>query len=235
MENKLFGKTIIWNGDSICAGGEICGNWATRIGEKNSMKYKNYAVCGGTITDGIWRADKNAVRYSVCATIKQMHDEFPDADYIVIEGGTNDADLIELRGANASFGEVAENDFSGNYDTNTFCGALESVFYNAINYWCGKKICFIIAHKMGVDEAFYNVRRIYFDKAAQICEKWGIPYIDLWKTCTLNPHLSCMYNPGKSSDENRLENIYMYADGQHLTGKGYDYTADIIESWLKTL
>lgn len=30
-ENKLFGKTVIWDGDSICAGGPAVGNQATSI------------------------------------------------------------------------------------------------------------------------------------------------------------------------------------------------------------
>jgi len=49
--NKLFGKTIIWDGDSICAGNKVYGNWATRIAANNHMVMKNYAVGGGTITD----------------------------------------------------------------------------------------------------------------------------------------------------------------------------------------
>ena len=53
MENKLYKKTIIWNGDSICAGNKDTGNWATRIAEKNSMEYKNYAVGGGTVSEDL--------------------------------------------------------------------------------------------------------------------------------------------------------------------------------------
>ena len=26
-----------------------------------------------------------------------------------------------------------------------------------------------------------------------------------------------------------------YIDGQHLTSRGYDFTAEIIENWIKTL
>ena len=37
----------------------------------------------------------------------------------------------------------------------------------------------------------------------------------------------------KAIEEN--EQISLYKDGQHLTAAGYDYSTDIIDSWLKTL
>ena len=130
-----------------------------------------------------------------------MHEEFPDADYIVIEGGTNDADLhshIEDRDLRGSFDPY---DFSGDYDRTTFAGALESIFYRASKYWLGKKICYIVAHKMTWGKCFVN-RRSYFDLAIEICKKWGIPYLDLWNGCYLNSSLPWMYDKEKSGEEN---------------------------------
>jgi lysophospholipase L1-like esterase len=69
----------------------------------------------------------------------------------------------------------------------------------------------------------------------EICEKWGIPYIDLWKGCYLNPYLQHMYDQSKTSEENEKENTGFYKDGQHLTSRGYDYTAEKISAWLKTI
>ena len=235
MENKLYGKTIIWDGDSICAGTDEKGNWARRIAERNSMTYKNYAVGGGVITESLQPTESGEMRHCVSLSLEQMQKEFPDADYIVLEGGTNDADLIEVYGCNGRLGSVDLYDFSGNYDRNTFCGALESIFYRAINYWYGKKICCIIPQKMGPEEDKFKVRALYFEKVKEICGKWGIPCVDLWHTCLLNPYLSVMYNSEKTSDENNEENICMYCDGQHLTSRGYDYTSDIIETFLRTL
>ncbi len=231
-ENKLYKKTIIWNGDSICAGHKNTGNWATRIAEKNDMQYKNYAIGGGTIAEGLPLTQGGEKRHSVSETLEKMYEEFPDADYIVFDGGTNDADLL----GSSKLGVFSPDDYSGEYDRTTFCGALESLFYRAVQYWHGKKICYIVAQKM--EDAVpgkYERRRVYFDKAVEICLKWGIPYIDLWKGCYLNPKLPSMYDPTKSPEQNREENTGFYVDGQHLTSKGYDVTADIIDSWLKTL
>ena len=240
MENKLYGKTIIWDGDSICAGSVEAGNWAIRIAERNQMNYKNYAVGGGVITEGAPRGSKTGnLRHCVSETIEIMHEEYPDADYIIFEGGTNDADLIGDAASGAErirLGTYDRFDYSGNYDRTTFTGALESVFYRATKYWLGKKIGFIIAQKMGCcDRSTCANRRYYFDRAVEICIKWGIPYIDLWNGCYLNPHLPWMYDSSKTSAENKAENVVCYSDGQHLTGRGYDITADAIDSWLKTL
>ena len=88
---------------------------------------------------------------------------------------------------------------------------------------------------MGMNPPSYANRRLYFDEAVKICIKWGIPYLDLWNGCYLNPRLPWMYDPSKTAEENDRENTCFYADGQHLTAKGYDFTADIIESWLNSL
>lgn len=230
--NKLHGKTVVWDGDSICAGNTYTGNWATRIAAQNGMIMKNYAVGGGTITENPPRSVKTGrERHSVSATLERMYEEFPQADYIIFEGGSNDADLVKEE----RLGSFDADDFSGEYDRDTFCGALESVFWRATQYWPGKKIGFIIAQKMGVNPEAFARRRLFFDHAAAICRKWGIPCLDLWNGCYLNPRLPWMYDDTKTPDENREGNIGCYIDGQHLTARGYDITADIIDSFLRTL
>ena len=81
MENKLYAKTIIWNGDSICAGNPYFGNWATRIGDRNRMNYKNYAVGGGVITENAPKSVKTGrERHCVSLTLDEMYAEYPTAD-----------------------------------------------------------------------------------------------------------------------------------------------------------
>ncbi len=237
--NKLYAKTIIWNGDSICAGSTVAGCWANRIAERNNMTYKNYAVGGGTIAEGLPLMKSGRPRHSVSLTLDKMYEEYPDADYIIIEGGTNDADLLGpavLGDESTRLGSFDITDFSGEYDRTTFCGALESIFYRATKYWMGKKIAYIVAHKMGISDSLsYKNRRFYFNRAVEICKKWGIPYIDLWNGCYLNSSLPWMYDRTKTADENKVENLGFYYDSQHLTGRGYDFTADMIDSWLKSI
>lgn len=235
--NPLYKKTIIWNGDSICAGKAFDDEgdaWAGRIANRNRMTYKNYAVGGGTLTEGL-------ATHSISGTLDTMYAEYPNADYIIIEGGTNDADLIGSHlGENnpEKFGTFNESKFTGTFDRNTFCGALESIFLRATNYWKGKKICFIVAHKMGWSGTGYGAevsnRRNYFETAMQICKKWGIPVLNLWDGCYLNPSLTTMWKYDGTWEENKAAGK-LYADGQHLLSAGYEYTADIVNNWLKTL
>ena len=233
----LTGKTIIWNGDSICAGKAETGNWATRIAERNSMEFKNFSAHGGTIADGLPLTQSGSARHCVLNTVTKMYEDCPDADYIIFEGGTNDADLLGNASSSTSkIGTVDPDDFGGSYRVNTFCGALESVFYMAKKQWPDKKIGFVIAQKMGDPrEPIFANRRAYFDKAIEICEKWDIPYIDLWNDSELDPSNIAMYNVTKTPEENMNENVGYYLDGQHLTAKGYDVTAELIEAWLKTI
>ena len=241
-QNKLYGKLIVWNGDSICQGSKITGNWATRIAAKNCMRFANYGVGGGTVTEKVGYSDgRDAFRHSVSGTVEDMYLEYPDADYVIFEGGTNDADLLGslvVGERPARVGSYDPADYSGNYDVTTFCGALESIFFRAIKYWKGKKIGYIVAQKMGFRTDGYtddcNNRRAYFQLAIEIAHKWGIPYLNLWDGCYLNPQLPWHYDREVDPLANNRKGS-LYQDGQHLTPAGYDVTADIIDSWLKTL
>lgn len=192
-----------------------------------------------------------------------MIKDYPNADYIIFEGGCNDADMLgsHLSDIPDKFGAFTYDDKSDDYvknlDKTTFCGALESIFYRAKKQWKGKKIGYIVAPKM-VNTTYSgtgfvaetNNRRNYFETAIQICRKWNIPVLNLWDFCYLDPTLSSMFIYKKEWDEYNGPDIWdgtskvwkenekmgkMYADGQHLLSAGYDYIADIINNWLKTL
>ena len=251
ISSPLYQKTVIFNGDSICAAGtDTSGNgaFAGRIATKNYMTMKNYAVGGGTITKNVVDSGGNT-KHSVCGTVDTMYSEYPNADYIIFEGGTNDADLIgnAINSTPEKFGTFNLTDYSGTYDEDTFCGALESLFFKAIGYWTKKKIGYIVAMKMGRSNIGYTAdvynRRKYFETAMQICKKWGIPYLNLWDGCHMNPSLNSCFIPGDTSTDegksamhqNNLDNGRLYIDGQHPTPAGYDYLAPIIEEWMRGL
>lgn len=242
-DNVLFQKIAIFDGDSICHGTSVGSSdptygqgWAGRIGKLNNMNYKNYGISGGVITSN--DAFEDIDLHSVVDNIDNMYNDYPDADYIIFEGGTNDADRLGVFTDNSKVGTLDITDFSGNYDVKTFTGALETIFFKATKYWSGKHIGYIVAQKMGYGSKQYDKehsnRRAYFERAIEVCEKWGIPYKDLWNDCYLNPKNPNMYTYGKTADENiALGNLYV--DGQHLSAGGYDYISPIIEGWMKTI
>ena len=238
-DDVLHGKTIVFAGDSICQDSPHNNyGWAGRIGDKYEMTYNNYGRDGAVITTGVVDGGGGAIRSILGWTLPKMITDYPNADYVIFEGGTNDADRIgSILGDEKpeKFGEISADYNAENLDETTFCGAVEKLLYSAINQWMGKKIGFIIAHKMGrTNNTNAENRKAYFDVLIKCCEKWGVPYLNIWESCPLNPNLTTMYNPNNTSDENE-ENGMMYLDGQHLTVKGYDYITPIIEKWLKTL
>ena len=128
-------------------------------------------------------------------------------------------------------------DYTGKYDDTTFTGALESLFFKATQYYPTAKIGFVIAHKMGRGSADFgdnNNRRLFFNRAIEVCKKWGIPYIDLWDGSPLNPKLKCYYDATLDVDANRKEGK-AYTDGQHLTSTGYNIIGSKIEAFMRSL
>lgn len=237
MENKLAGKIIIFDGDSIChATSETTERergWAYRIGEENQMEWYNQGISGATVTAEMYSKVTGNARHWVSRNIDNIKKEHPYLDYLILEGGTNDADL--LAEFPEKMGVVDPSDFDGPFDDTTFCGACESLFFKAISYYPQAKIGYIIAPKMcdSTIEIFHNRRR-YFEIIISICKKWGIPYIDLWEGCPINPRLKVYYDEELSGEENAACGK-AYLDGQHLSKVGYDMVSPLIENWIRTI
>ena len=215
--NPLYAKTVLFTGDSICAGfidngdgtyGKQYG-WAEIIKENNpSITMKNYGAGGTTVAT--FDTDTN----SILQRLDTMHTEYPEADWIVLEGGVNDCYSSEVE-----LGNVTQ-DYTSPLDTTTFCGALESLFKKSIEYWPGKKIGFIVTFKVPTAVNFKS----YMDKAKEICEKWSIPYIDLYS------------KSGLEFNVDYIKNNYSYGQGGlHPNVEGYKIITPKIEAWMKSL
>lgn len=225
--SPLVGKSVIFTGDSICSGAyddNNGGGWAKRIGVKNNMQWQNKAVAGGVIMD------KSIIggSFTICDT-----DFGEGADYIILEGGTNDADRIgSILNGNIPehYGSYTINDYVTQFSASTFCSAVERLIQRVVTSFPYARVGFIIAPKMGVANLGYsaetNNRRAYFETIIKICQKWGVPVLNLWDECTMNPRLASHYTEGQD---------YLYADGQHPTAKGYELMTSIIEKWMESL
>ena len=234
-DNILKGKTAVFLGDSICAGtttladaAEYGYGWAGLIGEANKMTWGNYGRNGGTITP----IDSVEEARWVPTQVDTALAAHPTADYVIFEGGCNDADTLGVDG----LGTLA----TGGYvpaDASDFTGAFETLILKILNAYPNARIGYIVAHKMGAsgDYSSENNRyRQFFDRAIEICEKWGIPYIDLWKGSPLNPMLSVYYDSSLTADEANAEGK-CYTDGQHLTLTGYNRITPVIEAFMRSL
>ena len=216
---RLFEKTALFFGDSICAGTTIEVDakkgygWAGLIGVKNYMDWKNYGKDGGTVTD---IADVNSNLW-LSTQVTSAIAEYPEADYLVLEGGCNDADQLHEEG----LGEISA-DYV-NFDESTFSGAMEALILRLLTAYPEAKLAYVIPQKMGAWGTNFNGRIYvtYFERAKEICKKWGVPVLDLWNECPLNPLLSCHGS--------------FYTDGQHLTLAGYEYITPRIEAFMEGL
>lgn len=218
LYNPLYGKKLCVDGDSIMYGAGSSGGFAKIIGGNNSMTVVNNAVSGGTIASGTYHSDGTTARHWICDTIKNIPS---DADYILFDGGVNDSSETAEVGA-------ISNGFSAELDTTTFCGAMESICKWLVINRPNAKTGYVIVHKMAgnyTSEYPVDGQRDLYILAIKICEKWGIPYIDL---NTQVPPLK---------DIQSLRDVYTSnADGWHPNELGYKtFYVPKIEAFLRTL
>lgn len=210
--NPLRGKVISLNGDSICA---IGGGFGRIIAERNGMVYENVAECGASVTANTYSAVSGNQRIWLCRTIDRMR---PDADYVILEGGVNDAAL------GVPMGTISDG-YGAELDDTTYVGAFESMLRQVILRYPGKKIGYVTVHKMTPGYDSSNTENSYYYASLACCKKWGIPVCDLNIACPpleAIPQLRAAYtNDG---------------DGWHPTEEAYRlFYCDKIEAWMKTL
>jgi lysophospholipase L1-like esterase len=161
--NPLSGKILSTTGDSIAAGeGNNGSGYPELVASDNNMTLQNIAVGGGTV------AYINANTFCISRSISSMRS---DADYVLLEGGGNDAD------SGVPLGTLSSG-YTATLDDTTFAGAIESMFKAAIARFPNKKIGYVFIHKCA---SLFDSRvsNSYYDMAKSACEKWGIPYLDL--------------------------------------------------------
>lgn len=234
MANILAGKTAVFFGDSLCAGTTVGDDlpeygygWAGLIGTDNRMTWKNYGKNGAVVTPTITSTD----RY-IPDQVDAAAEEYPDADYVLFDGGANDGYTI---GTDASkLGEISA-DYA-TFDLDTFSGAFEALILKILTKFPKARIGYIVGQKLDkkMHDAESHVVRKYFDRAVEICKKWGVPVVDLWYNNPLNPMLVEHYDSTLGVDGNISAGKF-YTDGEHLTLAGYKRITPQIEAFMRSL
>ena len=236
QSNILSGKTAVFVGDSICAGTttlssdtEYGWGWGGIIGEANKMNWKNYGRNGGTIAPISSVAEERWIPYQVDLATAEL----PDADYVIFEGGCNDADLLGSSG----LGTLSTSGYAPTTSATNFTAAFEALVLQILNAYPNAKVGYIVAPKMGVSNDYgstNNNYRVFFDRAVEICKKWGIPVLDLWNNNPMNPKLAVYYDSSLTADAANTSGKG-YTDGQHLTLTGYKRISPQIEAFMRSL
>lgn len=130
----LYGKSVLFCGDSICAGmpkaPEEKRAWAGRIGVLYGMEVTNNGRGAATVAIATDRSRGRSLDNRIITQVEAAKgDSF---DYVILHGGINDAmDSIAVGTVSAS-SDVAD------FDTSTFAGALEELFAQATEYFGDK-------------------------------------------------------------------------------------------------
>lgn len=214
--SPLYQKSVLFVGDSLCEGwiewtdptySKMIG-YAGRIMVGNEMTGDNKSKSGAAMSD--CRGAN-----TVLAQLQAMSGN--EYDYVILEGGANDAwDACPV-------GTVTEG-FDGPFDTTTFAGGLEQTFAYAKRVFDGAIFGYTtnFTMPMATHGKLADMSE-YIDISIQICEKWNIPYLDLYNDEDLNKNVL---------KTDTLECLYDYI---HLNSNGFNNLAPVIEAWMKTL
>lgn len=151
-----------------------------------------------------------------------------DCDYIIMEGGINDVS------GGLYLGEITEG-FASELDTHTVLGGTEQMCRNLLARFAGKKLGFILIHKV-LQLPFTSppnadgTQKLYFDKIKEVLNKYSIPVLDLYNESGLNTGIDSFlkYTLATSTNPN--------GDGIHPNEEGYrKFYVQKIEAWLKSL
>lgn len=217
--NNLYGKKLVFFGDSITANKGSWGDPDTIRG-KNNMRGGNYAVGGMIYTVLSSSNDSNNIYLRMKAKVSEV----TDSDYICFQGATNDA----FRGV--PLGEMSdENDFTTELNTGNFAGAFEMACrFLRVNI-PQAKLLYIVNLKIPRNT---NLKK-YVEIAKKICNKYSIKYLDLWNDSGLNPAIQSINDKYYSKDSSVSTE---HGDQTHPTPEGYKlHLNDKVEAALNSL
>lgn len=220
VPSPLAGKKIVYDGDSIAASREHnSGGYAKLIANETNGMYENFAEGGA-------RLCSSDEYHSVVDNLMNLAD---DGDLYCFEGGINDF------WANTPIGECDVSDYTCELDTNTICGAMETIFRYCMEHFSGKPICFVIVHKIQDTAVLQNGNgdtfEDYRNAMISVCQKYSVPYYDAFMESGLN---------GWNQAQNELfltANKEGISDGIHPNEEGYKryYVPQLIDLFEKIM
>ena len=162
---QFRGKTILSFGDSIMYGAGNGGEGiADMLAEKYGMTAADYSVSGAAM--GI-RDDRGHIRDQLSLALADK----VQPDIILLNGGTNDMNWLELGEISAGFDMSQRNEAD-------FTGGMEKTLWSIKNTWKNVPVIFIRAHNMNWGDDLKE--RLFGQQALQIAAKWDVEAVDLF-------------------------------------------------------
>ncbi len=215
----LAGKNILMSGDSVISGysdsviTNFTGATVTKIG-----------VSSATVSTG--EGDNRLISQ----LIKNRQNN-PNAEYdiVFLFGGINDARC------ETPIGQLSAD---GNYDIDTFIGALEELIEYAKKEYPNSEIAYLIPYKTTYAEATYggliDHRDDYTNAIIAVCEKWGVPYLDMYNSDMISGVLNGTREITTTDISVGYNNLAQY-DGLHLNYSGYYYMSVFVSQMAEKL
>ena len=208
----MKGKRILCVGDSIALAmrdrpdEQGLRGWAKHIAAAYGCGCINEAFSAAALNSKT-RVRNWGEKAFIAKQIREHQGEHFDA--VLIHGGINDAwDDIPL-------GEIGDSFDPQTFDPTTFAGALEYTFYTAVECFGPQvKLGWIINFDCPKHSVTSNAEE-YYEWGKKVCEKWGVPYLDLF-------HLP-------------YDTKILNQDLIHPNTYGYDYLGAIIVPFVRKM
>ena len=260
INNPLYEKTAIFDGDSICQGDKTSAynkyGWAGRIGTSNNMTWKNYGVGGGTVVTDTYYYTKvtdtssldweNTTYYkhvSGASATTDMYQVVSESEYngtttLFTRGGPRHwestyLDTMYAEYPNADY-VILESDLNDGFNTVPL-GEVSSTFnetYVTTNFSSAMEYMLSRAIKLW-PRAKIGVIIPYRVKNSNIprYHEKTREACQKWGVPYLDLEKESGINPNISE-----QLAIMFTDtGTHVNATGYDFIHQKIESWMKTL
>lgn len=211
QNNILYHKTMYGFGDSLIAGHFNGIGMLDYVAQSNHMLLQKFAANGASVIphEPFTFPDMEGIVYDIGRQIDLAPDTEPD--YICFDGLTNDA----KNPAVIAFPGILSESYDGIYDTATFSGAFETICYKLRQKYQNSNILYICPHQMPTRTKFaQDTLQAY---VRTICEKWSIPYVDIYNKGEIN---TCIDDMRKEYSYNRPGENH-HGDGTHLNPDGY--------------
>ncbi len=197
--NPLAGRNVLTVGDSLCAAAKDIAvggmkGWARRIRDRFGANVTNAGLGGAAFSDCRLMKEKYSFWHQIFRQITRFEGEY---DYILLEGGANDA------WDSAPIGRISDSFDPASFDLTTYAGGLEMLIYTAIKEHGDTAA---IGY-MNIFKTPHFFRTLfsgdYFAVGKEICKKWGIAYLDIYHDV-------------------EFDTIQYTVDGVHANAAGYD-------------
>lgn len=208
---ELKGKKINFLGDSITEGvgaSEYAHCYVEQFAAATGAVCRNYGISGTRIAKRRVPYENPEFDRYYASRVPEMD---PDADVVVVFGGTND-----YGHGDAPLGEMNDRTVW------TYYGALHVLFTALIEKYPTAQIVILTPLHREDEEKRTPILKPFVDATRQVAEYYSLPVLDLWANYGIQPRIPVM------------KNMYV-PDGLHPNDAGHGILANKLRAFLEQL